>query len=135
MVDAPEMQLTFNKALDAAATVSIVGSMIGWLPYIASVLSIIWFLIQISESHTVVAWRDARKTRRRAKKIARLRAQEKILSAEIIAMETVRSAKADARELVATAKVEAIMGIVHDDANAAAERLAALSPIGLLTPQ
>jgi len=40
------------RAIDAIAVGSIIGTIVGWLPAIASVLSIIWFCIQIYESDT-----------------------------------------------------------------------------------
>lgn len=40
------------KAIDVLAIGSIVGTIVGWLPAIASVLSIVWFCIQIYESTT-----------------------------------------------------------------------------------
>lgn len=40
------------KAIDAIAVGSIVGTIMGWLPTAATILSIIWFGIQIYESKT-----------------------------------------------------------------------------------
>ena len=108
-------QYPIAKAIDAVAAGAIVGSFLGWLPVIASVVSIIWFVIQITESHTFVTWHNNWKTRSREKKLARLRAKEKVLVAEIHATETIRAAHADAQELLATAKMTAIMDIVHGD--------------------
>lgn len=40
------------KAIDALAVGGIVGTIMGWLPTFATILSIIWFGIQIYESNT-----------------------------------------------------------------------------------
>jgi len=114
---------SFTKGIDVIAVGSIVGTIVGWLPTIAAVLSIIWFCIQISESHTFVHWKNNWLMRRKAAKIARLRAKEKILSAQIAAIETVRSAKVEAREKVATAKAEATLDVIHDTTSDVISRL------------
>ncbi len=102
------------RALDALAVGSIVGTIMGWLPIISVVLSCIWFTIQIYESRTFTHWKNDWQMRRKAKKIARLKAKEKVLSAQILAIETVRAAKVEAREKVAVAKTEATLDVVHD---------------------
>ena len=112
-----------NKAMDVVAAGSIVGSIMGYLPAIASILSIIWFGIQIYESRTFTHWKNNWLMKRKAKKIARLKAKEKVLAAEILAIETVRSARVEAREKVATAKVEATLDVVHDDTEDTISRL------------
>ena len=51
-----------NRAGDAAATGIAVGSVLGWLPALAAVVSIVWFSIQIWESKTIQSfvqrWRE-----------------------------------------------------------------------------
>ena len=103
-----------NKTMDVIAAGGIVGTLMGYLPAIASILSIIWFGIQIYESRTFVHWKNNWLMKRKAKKIARLKAREKILAAQILAIETVRAARVEAREKVATAKTEATLDVVHD---------------------
>jgi hypothetical protein len=42
-----------HKVLEASMAITIAGSsLIGWLPALASILSIIWFSVQIYESKT-----------------------------------------------------------------------------------
>jgi hypothetical protein len=50
----------------------------------------------------------------RAKKIAKLRAKEKVIVAELEAMELSRHAKIEARDKVELARVEAAKQSVHD---------------------
>ncbi len=95
---------------------AIVGSLAGWLPHIAAVLSIVWFFICIYESRTVQHWKSNYTMRRRARKLAKLKAREKVVIAQITALETVRAAKVEAREMVADAKVEATKLMIHEDA-------------------
>lgn len=111
------------RAVDVLAAGSIIGTIVGWLPAIASVLSILWFCIQIYESRTFIHAKNNWLMRRKAKKIAKLKAREKILAAQIQAIETVRSAKVEAREKVAAAKTEAILDVIHGSTEATIEHL------------
>jgi hypothetical protein len=52
----------------------------------------------------------------RARKIARLRAKEKVITAKLEAMRVLKSARQDARALVEGAKVEAAKDAVHAEA-------------------
>lgn len=54
---------------DLIAALAIVGTALGYLPYVAAIAGLIWYLIQIKESKTVHAWF----AQRRASRIARLR--------------------------------------------------------------
>ena len=114
---------TVTKTIDVLAASSIVGTIFGYLPSIAAILSIIWFCIQIYESRTFNHWKNDFLMRRKAKMISRLRAKEKILAAQIAAIETIRSAKVEAREKVEVAKVEAVLDIVHDNTDNNVSRL------------
>jgi len=111
-------QHPISKVLDVIAAGAIAGTFVGWIPILlgtfATVLSIVWFAIQIYESRTFIYWKNNQLMKRKAKKIARLKAKEKILAAQILAIETVRSAKVEAREKVAQAKTEATLDLVHD---------------------
>lgn len=57
-----------GHAISAGA---IVGTLAGWVPVIAAVVALIWYLIQIFESATARRWLAARQRR----KIARLKAK------------------------------------------------------------
>ena len=78
---------------DALSALAIVGAVFGYLPYAAAVAGLVWYLIQIKESHTFASWWNNRKMLKRAKKISKLRAREKIILAELEALESVRAAK------------------------------------------
>lgn len=45
-----------KAGLDWASVSVIVGSLVGWLPALASALSIIWAVIRIWETRTVQGW-------------------------------------------------------------------------------
>lgn len=114
---------TVTKTIDVLAASSIVGTIFGYLPSIAAIISIIWFCIQIYESKTFTKLKSDYLLNRKAKKIAKLRAKEKILAAQIAAIETVRLAKVEAQEKIASAKVEAILDIVHNNTDDNVSRL------------
>lgn len=116
-------QFPMARAADTVAAASIIGTMMGWLPYVAAIVSTIYFMIMIYESHTYTIWRENRMIKRRARKIAKLKAKEKVLSAEILAMEAVRSAKGAARMLLADAKTEAALDVVQDQLKSDIETL------------
>lgn len=103
-----------------ASAGAVVAAFVGWLPPIAALLGIIWYAITISESATFQAWWTRVKASRRAKKLAKLKAKEKLVIAEIQAIETVRAAKVEASELVAGAKADAEQLVVQEARTAAA---------------
>lgn len=104
-----------NLLADGISALAILGTILGYLPYMAAVAGLLWYLIQIKESHTVQHWWNNRKLVRRAKKVARLRAREKVILAELEALESVRAAKHAAIEHVETAKVEAAKLVVQEE--------------------
>ena len=57
---------------------AIIGAIAGWLPALAALVGLIWYLIQIYESATVQRWAAAR----RARKIARLKAKVLLMEAQ-----------------------------------------------------
>jgi len=59
----------FGNAISGAA---IVGTIAGWLPSIAAIVALVWYLIQIYESATVQRWMATRRHRRLAKLKARV---------------------------------------------------------------
>lgn len=103
---------------NALGTAAIIGTIIGWLPAIAAMVAVIFYLIQIWESATVRHYLANRKMVRKAKKIARLRAREKVITAQLAALETVRQAKAIAKETVAVAQAEAAQQVVVESIEA-----------------
>ncbi len=61
---------------------AIVGAIAGWLPALAAIVGLIWYLIQIFESATVQRWTAARRTR----KIARLKAKVMLMEARSLSL-------------------------------------------------
>lgn len=86
---------------------SIGATLAGVAPPVAAFVAFTFYMIQIWESQTVQNyvrnWRTLQKTR----KIARLKAKQKVVTAKLDALEVVRAARVEAKELVATAAVEA----------------------------
>lgn len=56
---------------DVASAIAVVGTIMGWLPSVAALMSAIWFAIQIYESDTCQKWLARRRKQRRAKLIAK----------------------------------------------------------------
>lgn len=96
-----------SKAIDLISAGTIIATIIGYLPIIAAAVALIWYCIQIWESRTVQHWWTNRQMIKKAKRIARLKAKEKVIAAQLEALESIRQAKADARDKVAIATVEA----------------------------
>ena len=95
----------------------------GVLPAMAAIASFLWFAIQIYESRTVQHWKNNRRMRNHAKKLARLRAKEKVTLAEIAALERIRHAGAEARDLVGEARAEAATLVAAEEFAAKASQL------------
>lgn len=83
------------------------GAIFGWVPAAAAFASLLWFTIQIWESRTIQHWLNNHRMIKKAKKIARLKAKEKVIIAQLEGLESVRQAKAEARDKVEQAKVDA----------------------------
>lgn len=102
--------------------VSIAG-VIGYLPVIitciAGALAACMYAVTLWESKTVQHWIANRRMLSRAKKVARLKAKQKVLVAELEAMETLRQARTEAREIVEVAKSEAAIMASAEEAHAA----------------
>lgn len=116
-------QLSLHKVVaytgDVLAGGAILGSLLQMLPALAAAVGLIFYAIQIWESRTVQHWYQNRRMVRKAKKIARLKAKEKVISAQLDALETLRQARVDARDKVEQAKVEAAKLVLREDAEAA----------------
>lgn len=106
-------------AADVVSAGAIVGTIAGYLPFVAALAGLIWYVIQIWESRTIQHWWRNRQMVRKAKRIAKLKAKERIIVAQLEAMETVRQAKVDARDKVETAKVEAAKALIRDQTEVA----------------
>ncbi len=108
----------FGPTLNWVSTAAVVTTIMGILPPMAAALSVVWFLICIHESRPFQHWKMNWIMKHRAKKLARLRAKEKVVVAQIKAIETIRAARVEARELVQTAKSQAAQIVVHESVEA-----------------
>lgn len=75
-----------SYTFDAAGVFAIVASLLGWLPPVAAVVAIAWYLIQIWESRTIQSWvlkRHERRIVRLAAKLAELKLQSAASAASI----------------------------------------------------
>jgi hypothetical protein len=101
------------------------GKLFGFLgegiTYAGAFAGLVWFSIQIWMSRVIQHWWANKQMVRKAKKIAKLRAKEKIIVAKLAALERVRVARAAAREMVESAKVEAAVDAAHDVVTSAVE--------------
>lgn len=94
----------------------IIATVWGVLPTVIGALAgfvgLIYYSIVIWESRTIQHWWQNRRMIYRAKKILRLKAQAKVVAAELEAMERVRTAKRVARETLEDAQLEAAKAVV-----------------------
>ena len=74
---------------DIISGLAIAGTIVGFLPYIAAILGMIWYVIQICESNTVQVWWQTRKIRKKTRLMARLKAEEKAIAAQIEAISAI----------------------------------------------
>ncbi len=86
---------------------AIFGTMAGYVPAIAAVVAITWYLLQIWESPLVQRWRPKPTPMERERKLALLVASAKVINAEIVALQLVQEAKVTAVELVTSAAIAA----------------------------
>jgi len=110
-----------DKIIDAigpiahpASLISVAGAFVGILPPLAALVGIAWYVILIYESRTFQHWNRNRQMKRKARKVAHLRAQEKIILAELDALEIVRVARVDAHEKIASATAQAAKDEVRE---------------------
>jgi hypothetical protein len=101
-----------------AVLLSILSKLLGFLgdgiTYAGALAGLTWFCIQIWRSREIQHWWRNRQEVKRAKKLVRLRAREKVLVAKIEALAKVRAARVEARDLVEQAKVDAALDAVHE---------------------
>ena len=102
--------------------ISIAG-IVGYFPIIvtciAGALAAIMYSITIWESKTVQHWIANRRMIWKARKVARLKAKQKVLVAQLEAVEKVRVARHEARDIVEAAKNEAAVEATVEEAEAA----------------
>lgn len=90
---------TMNATFDAGAAVAIVASFVGYLPPIAAVLAILWYLLQFWESRTLQAYMQKRTQRKIMRLTARLAALQIHATADAAATDLKLTAKAAAQDL------------------------------------
>jgi hypothetical protein len=56
MLDPRDPVSVLRHCIDWVSAITVVGAVAGYLPPIAAVFAIIWYLIQIYESRTVQGW-------------------------------------------------------------------------------
>lgn len=120
MTDISVVQATGSFTAASTLVVSFLGYLPPMLGAFGSGLGIIWFLLQIYKDQTFQNFIHNLKTKKQARKLARLRARERVVIAKIDAIEKVRSAHVEARELVAHEKAEAAKIIVQEKAETSA---------------
>lgn len=101
------LDFDWHKVVGYLGTFAVVGTILGWFPYIAAVAAFLWYVVQLWESRTVQHWWVNRQMVRRLRKIARLKEREKIIAAQLIALQTVRAAQKEAKALIEDAAVQA----------------------------
>ena len=107
-----------GRTVDAIGAGAIVAAFVGYIPALAAAVAMVWYLVQLWESRTVQHWRENRTMVRKAKRIARLKAKEKVITAQLEALESVRQARVEARDKVELAKVEAAKLQVKEETKA-----------------
>lgn len=101
----------FGDGLSAGA---ILGAFLGALPAFAALVGVIYYVIQIYESTTVQKWMDKGRRARKTRRIAKIKAEQKVLVAELDALEVVREARAIAENSVAAASHEAAVVLAKE---------------------
>lgn len=106
---------TLRHVIDTVSAGAIIGAIIGYLPALAALGAVIWYIIQIYESRTFQHWIANTRMKYRARKLARLKARQKVLQAEVEALTVRKTARTVARELVEQARVEANATLAEDE--------------------
>jgi len=89
---------------NSASVLTVFGTILGFLPPLAALVAVIWYLIQIAESKTYRDWRMDRQRVKKERKIARLKAKQVIIEAELDALAVRTMAKDFADHMIANAE-------------------------------
>ena len=82
-----ENQLDASHILGHLVSIgAIFGAFVGYVPYIAAIVAIVWYLLQIWESPFVQRFRPTPTPMEREQRLTLLVASAKILAAEIVAL-------------------------------------------------
>lgn len=113
MSDQSSQGALVRLTIDAAAGTTLVAAFFSWMPtiltMIGATLSIVWFLLQICDHPTVVAYLDRRRERIRTRRLRKLLVRQKIIQAKILAASAVTQAKIEAVKIVERAKTDAVL--------------------------
>ena len=93
-----------------------------WLPSVIGAIggffAGVFYVVQLYESRTFQHWKNNFLAKYRAKKLAKLKAREKIVLAQIKALEKIRHARVEAREIVAEATADAAKLLASENSKA-----------------
>lgn len=109
-----DIQHWIGHSISAGA---LLGALTGLIPALAALIAVIYYIIQIYESDTVQKYLDKRRRIWKARRVAKLRAQQKVLLAELEALEVIRVARDEAADKVAVATSEAAALLVNQKAH------------------
>lgn len=114
------------------SVIVILATLASVLPAFAALAAVIWYAVQIYESDTCQKMLEARRMKRKARRIARLRAEQKLLLAELEALTIVRDARVVAEQKVSDATAEAAVALsnqrAHEKINADAGKVIKSTP-------
>ena len=112
----------FSWLTQSAAATALWAALTGWLPYAVAAIPLIFYLIMIWETRTVVHMRNNWRQKRLAWRYAKLKAREKVTLAKIEAIELLRSARVEAHERIKVAESEAAKLVVEQNTAAHAPK-------------
>lgn len=78
---------TISGLVNTVSAVTILGTIAGFIPPLAALIAMIWYIIQISESKTIQKWKLDRQVKHSKRRLAKLRAQEAMIKSELAALE------------------------------------------------
>lgn len=99
---------TAAATLNAASAAAVVASIAGVIPPLAALFAAVWYLVQIVESRTVQKYLEARRVRLSSARLAKLKAMQKVIEAELDAVSVKQHHEAIAEVKIESAKKEAI---------------------------
>lgn len=108
---------TQARTIDAISVSTIAATIAGWLPTLAVLLPVLYYMIQIWETKTVQRWLERRREYKALKRRlahAKMAAQQKVDQAAVEAAAKLRDAVKEAQAVVETARVEAVATVVED---------------------
>lgn len=80
---------------DFASVLAILGAIGGYLPPIAALIAVLWYLLQIWESQTVQGWWVTHNHKAKLRRLRTLLAREKLIQAELLNLGLQSKARVD----------------------------------------